>query len=342
MVPSRIWEVAPYLCGLPTEVAKRTVLLVLKAFFDETGKGDPHFFAMGGFIARAEEWAKFNDDWRSVLDEPPRLEYFHMTEAVAQKDFGRIKELGAIIRRHKFQPFLVEISMDDYNTLVRGHVGPHMDSPYFLAYYLIISLVIQWELDNDIDEPVDFIFDEQYAESDGVQAAFTPIIESMPPEIRRRFGSRPIHVDDKKHPPLQAADMLIWPFQRIMAKVIAKEPIDEFLTDLFTDIPVPRRFQLRGKELAFFVEDSRKRLRAKGKVFAYDFMIASRGRDFIYGEHNRRAIANAASGETVNLLVIQAKGMGRFLLVHTCPLSDTPHLHRRSSGECLAAPKKSA
>jgi len=312
---------------------------MLKAFFDETGKGDPYIFAMGGFIARAEEWESFNNDWRAVLDEPPKLEYFHMVEAVRSRDFERIKKLAAVIRKHGFLGLLIEVSMVDYNAIIRGQVSRGMDDPYFFAYHSIIANAIQWELDNNINEPIDFIFDEQYGQSDKLQAMFTPLIETQPPEIRRLFGNRPIHADDKKHPPLQAADMLLWPFQRIMSKIVANEPFDEFLADLFKDVPV-RRFQWRAKELSGFLDDIRTGARKTGKILNYDFQIAASGRDFIYGQANRQSITKAANSDTVSLLVIQAKGMGRFLLVHTCPLSSTPHLHRRSTGECLAAPQK--
>jgi hypothetical protein len=56
----------------------------------------------------------------------------------------------------------------------------------------------------------------------------------------------------------------------------------------------------------------------------------------IYHQFNQASLADAARGQTIPLLSIPAKGMGRFLLVHTCPLSDTPHLHRRSGDRCLA------
>jgi hypothetical protein len=77
--------------------------MTLKAFIDESGKGDPSIFVMAGFIARAEEWAKFNDDWNAILEKPPTLEYFHMADAVARKDFDRIQEMAAIIRRYGWQ-----------------------------------------------------------------------------------------------------------------------------------------------------------------------------------------------------------------------------------------------
>src|SRR5665213_561253 len=94
---TEIWEVAPHLCGLPSEVARRRLLLGLTAFIDESGKSEEPVFVMAGYIGRAEEWAAFNDEWRTVLDKPPRLDSFHMTEAMYSGEIRRLPDLLPII-----------------------------------------------------------------------------------------------------------------------------------------------------------------------------------------------------------------------------------------------------
>ena len=49
--------------------------MVLRAYIDESehqASEGPPVFVMGGFIAPAESWAKFSDEWQEVLDMRPR------------------------------------------------------------------------------------------------------------------------------------------------------------------------------------------------------------------------------------------------------------------------------
>ena len=224
--------------------------------------------------------------------------------------------------------------MRDYNDLYRGQIGPRLDSPYVLGYFSIMELALQWEMANGIDEPIDFIFDEQKTESNYLQSIFTPLLESQPPEIKRRFGNRPIHADDKQFPALQAADMIAWCWRRVMEGT--RESDDGFMKGLFDGIHVSRRSWHR-RELTEFLERARESNMREDRLFRYEFESASRNRDLIVHGFNQEILGAAKPGENVSLLAIPAKGMGRFLLVHTCPRADMPHLHRRSSGECLGS-----
>jgi hypothetical protein len=198
-----------------------------------------------------------------------------------------------------------------------------------------METALEWEIEQGINEPIDFIFDEQHTESDYLQSIFTPLLEAQPPEIRSRFGNRPIHLDDKKSPPLQAADMFAWPFRRIAERTRFRKPVDEFLVDIFQGVPIRRREWDRTK-LAEFLGLVRQQNNREGRLFAYEFETAARKKDVIYHQFNQTCLAKAVSGQTVPLLSIPAKEMGRFLLVHMCPLSDTVHLHRRRGDQCLA------
>ena len=183
----------------------------MKVYSDESGKGDPLVFAMAGIIARAEEWAAFDDAWRTrVLAVSPAVEAFHMVEAVAAKEFHRIQAAGAVLREHHFPVLAVTTFMQDYNAVIKGRITRRLDSPYFTSCQMIMEQALQWEIDHGIDEPIDFIFDEQHGESDYLQSIWTPFVQGLPPELRKRFGQRPIHADDAKYPALQAADTLAW------------------------------------------------------------------------------------------------------------------------------------
>ena len=55
--------------------ARNRGLLMLKAYVDASGSGDPQWFVMAGYVATSEEWAKFSEDWQKKLD-LARLDYF--------------------------------------------------------------------------------------------------------------------------------------------------------------------------------------------------------------------------------------------------------------------------
>lgn len=329
-MPSRkLWEIAPHLSG---PAGWRRLLFEMKVYSDESGRGQHPIFVMAGFIARAEQWADFDGDWqREVLDMEPRIDAFHMAEAVGAKDLNRIRAAGAVIRKHKFLALVVIIGTREYDLLVKGKVSRVMDNPYFAACLLMMELAIEWEIARGIDEPIDFIFDEQMFESDRLQANWTPFVNGLPDEIKRRFGQRPIHLNDAKHPGLQAADMLAWSCRR----PVHSDPPDEFLRGIFKGIRM-RRAEWNAKTIAGLMARVKQVNERLGRYTHYEMEDASERRDILFSIHNREAMAEVSPGETVPLVSIPAKGIGRFLLVHSCPQSRSPHLHRRSGDECLA------
>ena len=57
--------------------------MVLQAYVDESGSENEHpALIMSGYIASAEKWAAFSDEWDSALRMKPSLESFKMNDAV--------------------------------------------------------------------------------------------------------------------------------------------------------------------------------------------------------------------------------------------------------------------
>jgi hypothetical protein len=52
------------------------------AFVDDSGSGgDSAYYVLAGYVASKDEWGAFIEDWQSVLDLPPQMKYFKMSEA---------------------------------------------------------------------------------------------------------------------------------------------------------------------------------------------------------------------------------------------------------------------
>lgn len=217
-----LWQLLPSLSGLPSDLRWQRLVLVMQAYIDDCT--EPPVFLLAGFLAPAGEFAKLTDKWNSALAKPPRLEDFKMKEAFArqgqflgwsiQDRDARLADLVAIIKEHVMVGICAVVRHDDFSDVLKGRIGKPLDNPYWLMYHSIITLTFEWEIENGLDEKVDFVFDEQMHQSDEVQAHFAAFYELAPPRVKELFGERPVHRNDIKVKPLQAADMLAWHIHR--------------------------------------------------------------------------------------------------------------------------------
>jgi hypothetical protein len=78
----RLSETIPHLCGMTKRVRDKRLLMMLRAFFDESGT-DPNgpAFVMGGFLSSANEWQRAVDAWDECLKESPSINSFHHADA---------------------------------------------------------------------------------------------------------------------------------------------------------------------------------------------------------------------------------------------------------------------
>jgi len=88
------------------------------------------------------------------------------------------------------------------------------EAAYTFGLYRFIDGVLRIFYDLGIREPIDFIFDEKQRAGDMAESVWGVFAADVPPELRPLLGARPIHRDDKRERPLQAADMLAWHVRR--------------------------------------------------------------------------------------------------------------------------------
>jgi hypothetical protein len=73
--------------GLPRGERERRLFMVLQAYVDDSGNSpNSHAFVLAGFAAPWGAWAKFCDDWQTVLNRPPGAAYFKAAEAFSLND----------------------------------------------------------------------------------------------------------------------------------------------------------------------------------------------------------------------------------------------------------------
>src|ERR1017187_6614452 len=80
---ARISRIIPYLCGMGSRLRGQRLVMVMRAFFDESGL-NPHednALVMGGYLGTVLELEKVSDGWDTCLAAHPKIGYFKSDEA---------------------------------------------------------------------------------------------------------------------------------------------------------------------------------------------------------------------------------------------------------------------
>ncbi len=326
-----IWEMAPHLCGLPSRIARKRLLLVQKAFIDESGKTTPRVFVMAGFVGHAQDWARFSDAWEAACPNG-----FHFVEHDIGEDFDYLMTLARLLREHfPLGGIAATVYHADWAATFKGRIARRMDRPYWFMAHTIMRVAMMWQVRNEMDEPIDFIFDEQKEESDFFQSNWAANLDLAQPEIKRRFGSRPIHVPDDGLPPLQAADYLAGLIRRATDYTErGEQELARKASNLLNTVTVTG-WSISREDLQRYIAEMRTHNLNTGMVFPHQMRVAAENADLLISRINAERIRTWTSSP-IPLLSIEAKELKRFHLVDRCPRDDTPHLHKRSTRACLS------
>src|SRR5262249_26574227 len=63
-------------------IHRNRLILMLKAYIDDSPMNQPPLYSLGGWVASVEKWTPFSDAWRDILWMSPRIQYFKLDEAV--------------------------------------------------------------------------------------------------------------------------------------------------------------------------------------------------------------------------------------------------------------------
>jgi len=198
-------------------------MFMLQALVDES-EGDG-IFVMAGYLSTTEEWALLFDEWVESNSIPRRIDYFKYSEWRApggqfyrfsddERD-AKIADLHSLICRRAKLGISVAVKVSEFNKYwAQGNlpkkqrkIPVRFRSKYALSAFTLMSTLLKEAPSLGLDEPIDFVFDNQIQESWKVQDMHDSFRELMS-VFGRRVGDTPIYRDDKSFPPLQAADML--------------------------------------------------------------------------------------------------------------------------------------
>jgi hypothetical protein len=183
---------------------------MLKAYIDGSGDGGP-VLVLAGYVATAEQWAPFADDWDAKLKEAG-LSRFKMSEMVSRPEIAGW--FYRSIEEHVSAALACAVPRSPLHKVVRelglGDVDRRLTNPYYFSVKAIINMTAQHQKKMGFHEPIDFIFDDQ-SEKQVIRDAWDTYLQSpITPEVKEVTGAEPQFLKDDGMPPLQAADLFAW------------------------------------------------------------------------------------------------------------------------------------
>jgi hypothetical protein len=251
---SYIWALVS---GFPEPMRSARPLLMLQAYIDDSRSDDPPAFALGGFIAPAEKWARFSDEWQQFLDMRPAIKYFKMNEAMSfsgefshwsdERRNERLRLMHRVIEDHVSAGINCIIRPNEYANVFKNPVVPtKLHNPYYFLFFGLINALAINQHRLGLSERIDFIFDEQVMEKSTIVDSWGAfkLLAEVPKEL---LGDTPSFRNDQTTLPLQAADMCVRIARRRFLKNIPP-------------LPWVRKKEVLGLEFVWTEQDMRDRL----------------------------------------------------------------------------------
>lgn len=317
----------------------------IKAFFDDSGRDDGPVSLLAGWIGPDHAWSAFSKEWEQTLAAAPAVDYFRMVELhhgngafrqwTAEQRRQKLAALASIIARYPIFGIVVSVSRDEYANAVAGKISHWHDSPYGCLVNSCFAFSVSTLNQLNLEGKIDFVFDDDLANRWVLSAGFDLMLPQLPKEILERIGNKPVHLNDKQNPPLQAADMLTWHTRRAWPKPIQDGHPNTAAASILSDLPCFRH-HWSEKSLSKLARAMRSvshndnRRTPHEEVQAIEQYVAS------VSDVNLNTLRTANPGSLTLLSPFPANGTGKYLLTYKCEQSDKPHLHISKDGRCLA------
>lgn len=230
-------EVWALVCGLSPKEIERRVLVIWRAYLDDSGHREHSpFLVLGGWVAPITVWADFVPDWDKMCMLKPPIAYFKMNEAAKRTGeflhWSAVRATQRVVAAYevieKWIPYQVSVIVElepFYRIFTTKWIEQSSINPYYLAFSAVLSGVAREQRKLGIEYPVDFIFDEQVMEKGKIVDAWGAFKINASDDTRELIGSVPQFLDDKKFKPLQAADLIAWWIRHLATKSLGgKEP----------------------------------------------------------------------------------------------------------------------
>jgi len=192
--------------------------MILRAYFDESGKKDKTAMSIAGGIAPLENWISLELEWQQLLHDE-RLEQFHMTDF--ESNWGEFKGWGK--ERHELVLNRILCIMNKY---ILCYIGACDAEIQYNSSLQERSIDPYWGCLNNCASAADFEVQERFEENDTVQLVFaehetTGKIATWYQHFKKEFGEdypcvQGISFDSPSRiPSLQAADVIAYELYKL-------------------------------------------------------------------------------------------------------------------------------
>lgn len=199
--------------------------MVLQVFTDDsTTKRDN--FVLAGYIATAEEWLDFSNEWTPLARQWGTLQkdgnyIFKMADMASNPErMERVPAFYRVIENHALAAFSFGINRQSFKrALSRISVKgvdlqkTKLSNAYHLLFNFVVAnltgLVNSHPESFPMSERIDFYFDQQ-TEKKMILNAWEDFVERSSDDFKQRLGATPRFERDTDFMPLQAADFWAW------------------------------------------------------------------------------------------------------------------------------------
>jgi hypothetical protein len=175
------------------------------------------FCVLAGYIARAESWERFSDEWKAELNRSPYLKCLKMSQAYALKEQfsgwtesdreDKLVRLARVIQKHVSAAFGSYVSNQAFCSFVKNYVPRTVNHPYWLCLNGVVGATIKHV---NTKQRINLVFDRQGEGFERRARLMEDNFRSMcDPPYAARLGTLTF-ADGDKSAPLQAAEMLCW------------------------------------------------------------------------------------------------------------------------------------
>ncbi len=235
-------QVGALFSGLPKRLREHGVLMVLQAWFDDSGKGQEPIYLLAGYVGKKTMWEAFADDWQAELDAKPRLPYLHVNESQLFRGYTRDERIArllrfvAIIRKH--QPvgityILKHAEYREFFNIIEQHptITPAerrmLKNPYYHSFTVILKLMLKAQAQkreqSGVRELIEVLFDNDMDRRQRLRLGFASFVNTVkkenPDYLDLLINKDAEFRDDEVFLPLQASDLLAWHLRRLCYEI---------------------------------------------------------------------------------------------------------------------------
>lgn len=189
---------------------------MIQVVVDDSNRGqeDAPAFILAGWLATADSWGGFTEEWLIELKKSPSISLLKASEAInLKKNFAgwtqderndRLLSFVKIIRDHVFAGVHTSLKKQDFDRILR-EPGGALKKLYVEASISLITRVMHFAEARKMRQEFEYIFDENILTPNQLRDLHREAIERMPQKTR--FMKKFRHDTDDNFFPLQAADL---------------------------------------------------------------------------------------------------------------------------------------